>query len=84
MQGNHRIWLEHSWARGGTSTTLQSRHGLSTSDCVSLFRKHGGLARWASAVGRHARSKAPPAFRPERSYIGMTGSLTSRGVISGV
>ena len=69
MQGNHRISLGYSWV----STTLQSRHGLSTSDCVSLFRKHGGVLRWASAVGRRARS-----------YVGVTGSLTSHGVISRV
>ena len=80
MQGNHRISREHSRARGGTSNTLQSRHGLATSG--------RGLSRWASAVGRHACSKAPLAVLnrgvPGRSYVGMTGSLTSRGVISGV
>lgn len=75
MQGDHR--LGHSWA----STTLQPRHGLATSG--------SGLSRWASAVGRHARSKVPLAALHRgvqgvhgRSYVGVTGSLTSRGVIS--
>ena len=72
MQGNHRISLGYSWVYD----TLQSRHGLATSAL--------GLSRWASSVGRHARSKALLAVRPGRSYVGMTGSLTSRGVISGV
>ena len=70
------------------ATTLQSGRGLSTADCVSLFRKHGGVLRWASSAGRHVRSKAPLAVLNRgvrgRSYVGMTGSLTSRGVISGV
>ena len=69
MQGNHRISLGHSWA-----------YGLSTSG--------RGLLRGASAVGQHERSKAPLAVLNrsvhERSYVGMTGSLTSHGVISGV